>query len=81
MLISVGEIIKLANDSKYVGDVSANLNLKLTSSRDTILKSAEVFEQRDMSKVFSCLRTVVERVDNYMETKRKLTFSGHHMAQ
>ena len=41
-------MIKQADEVKYVGDLAANVNLRLTMSKDTILNSAKVFEERDL---------------------------------
>ena len=58
-------MIKQADEVKYVSDVSANMNLRLATSRDSILNSAKVFEERNLSKVHSAFAQIVNRVESF----------------
>ena len=44
--LRVGEMIKQCDEVKYVNDISANVELCLTTSRETILNSAKLFEEK-----------------------------------
>lgn len=48
-------MIKQADEVKYVCDLSANISLKLATSKDVILKSAKVYEERDLAQIYSCI--------------------------
>lgn len=65
---------------KYVGDLASNVNLHLTKSKNAIFKSAKVFEERDVATIYSALNQVVNRVDSFMETKRKNTIKENFLA-
>ena len=51
LLTTVGEIIKQADEVKFVGDLSCNLNVQLTQTADNILESARIFEERDIQSL------------------------------
>ena len=55
LLPTVAEMIKQADEVKYVGDLVSNVNLHLTKSKKAILKSAKAFEERDMAQIFSVM--------------------------
>jgi len=67
LLPTVAELVKQADEVKYVGDLSSNLNLSLYNSKDIILESAKVFEERNFTQVFSCMKRIVGKVDSYMD--------------
>ena len=74
-------MIKQADEVKYVGDLAANVNLRLHSARDAILQSAKVYEERDVASIASAFGVVVNRVDGFMEAKRKNTLTEGRLAQ
>ena len=74
-------MIKQADEVKYVGDLAANVNLRLHSARDAILQSAKVYEERDVASIASAFNVVVNRVDGFMEAKRKNTLTEGRLAQ
>jgi len=45
----VAEIIKQADEVKYIGDMIANVELKLSTSKSKILEASKVFDDRDIS--------------------------------
>ena len=51
LLPTVAEMIKQADEVKYVNDVTANVNLRLANSKEAILASTRVYEERNLSKV------------------------------
>jgi len=63
----VAEIIKQADESKYVNDLSNSIMLHMYNSKDAMLKSTEAFESRDFQKIYTCMSQIQNRVDNYME--------------
>ena len=74
LLPTVAEMIKHADEIKYTSDVFANMNLKLAFSRDSIISSAKVYEERNLSKVHSALQQVVNRVDSFVKQKQQNSF-------
>ena len=70
MLPTVAEMIKQADEVKYVQDVSANMNLRLATSRDSILNSAKVYEERNLSKVHTAFAAIVNRIDTFSKQKQ-----------
>ena len=70
---TMAEIIAQADEVQTVQSLSDNLYLQLDRSRDTIVKSAEQFEARQFQKICSCMSQIVNKVDSYMDTKRKNT--------
>lgn len=73
LLPTVGEMIKQADDVKYVNDVSANMSLQLAVTRDSILNSAKVYEERNLSKVHAAMAQIVNKVENFSKLKQKNT--------
>ena len=73
-------MIKQADEVKYVNDISANMNLRLATSRDSILNSAKVYEERNLSKVHSAFAQIVNRVENFSKQKQLNTIKEHQLA-
>ena len=48
-------MIKQADEVKYVGDVSANVRLCLTTSKDSIHESTKLFEEKNMAPIHAAL--------------------------
>ena len=70
LLPTVAEMIKQADDVKYVNDISANMNLQLAITRDSIINSAKVYEERNLTKVHAAFQQIVNRVDNFAKQKQ-----------
>ena len=51
LLPTVAEMIKQADEVKYVGDLSCNMNLQLYSAKDRITRSTKEFEERDVAAI------------------------------
>jgi hypothetical protein len=51
----VAEMIKQADEVKYVGDISSNVNLSLAQSRESILNSTKMFEERNMAGIHAAM--------------------------
>ena len=81
LLPAVAEMIKQADEVKYVSDVSANMLVSLATSRDQILNSAKIYEERDISTVHAALLQVVNRVDNFSKHKQKHTMRDYISTQ
>jgi len=69
LLPSVGEMIKQCNEVKIVSDISANVNLHLTTSKDSILESAKIYEERDITQIHQAFQMIVNRVDSFSKQK------------
>ena len=63
-----------------MGDLASNVNLHIQRSKEAIFTSAKIFEERDMSSIYSAINQVVKRVDSFMETKRKNTLKENFLA-
>ena len=57
------------------------MNLRLATSRDSILNSAKVYEERNLSKVHSAFAQIVNRVENFSKQKQLNTIKEHQLAQ
>ncbi len=49
LLPTIAEMIKQCDEVKIVSDVSANVNLHLFTSKEKILNSAKIYEERDVA--------------------------------
>ena len=67
LLPTVAEMIKQADEVKYVGDLSSNISLKLHSAKDRIARSTKEFEERDVAAIHSAMGHVVNQIDAFME--------------
>ena len=76
----VAEIIKQADEFKYIGDMAQNMNLHLTQTKDKLLGSAKVFEERDVGQIHRAFGFVMHRLDNYMQRKRENTIKENQLA-
>ena len=52
---TVAEIIKQADEVKYVLDLSNSITLHMYNSKEAMLKSTEAFESRDFAKIHSVM--------------------------
>ena len=77
MLPTVAEMIKQADEVKYVGDVSANVRLCLTTSKDSIHESTKLFEEKNMAPIHAALLQIVNRVEGFAKTKQTNTIKEH----
>ena len=66
-------MIKQADDVKYINDVSANMSLQLAVTRDSILNSAKIYEERNLTKVHAAMSQIVNKVDNFSKKKQQNT--------
>ena len=80
LLPTVAEMIKQADEVKYVGDLASNVHLHLHRSKEAIFGAAKVFEERDVATIYSALNCVVNRMDSFMEQKRKNTLKENFLS-
>lgn len=71
LLPTVAEMIRQADEVKYVSDVSANMNLRLATSKDTILESSKVFEEKNISTLHDSIRQISNRVENISKQRQQ----------
>ena len=64
-----------------MGDLAANVNLKLHESRAKVLSATKEYEGRDMYSIHSALHQIVNRVDSFMEKKRRSTLEETSIAE
>ena len=81
LLPSVAEMIKQADEVKYVGDISANLNLCLAQSKESILNSSKIFEERNMAGIHAAMQHVLNRVDAFSKQKQANTIKENLLSQ
>jgi len=62
-------MIKQADQVKYVSDVAANMNLRLATSKDVILNSSKVYEERNLTTLHATVAQIVTRLDNFSKKK------------
>lgn len=79
LLPTVAEMIKQADEVKYVGDLASNMHLRLSKSKEQILDSTKMFEERDMAMIFSAMTQVVKKVDKFVDQKRKNTLKENFL--
>ena len=80
LLPTVAEMIRQVDAVKYVQDISANMNLRLTRSKESILNSAKVYEERNMSQIHASFAQIVHRLDNFSKQKQLNTFKENQLA-
>ena len=80
LLPTVAEMIRQVDAVKYVQDISANMNLRLTRSKESILNSAKVYEERNMSQIHASFAQIVHRLDNFSKQKQSNTFKENQLA-
>ena len=66
-------MIKQADEVKYVGDLAANVSVRLALSKEAIINSTKVYEERDVHSIYTAVTQILNRVDGFMEAKRKNT--------
>ena len=64
-----------------MGDLAANVNLKLHELRAKVLSATKEYEGRDMYSIHSALHQIVNRVDSFMEKKRRSTLEETTIAE
>lgn len=64
-----------------MGDLAANVNLKLHESKEKVLSATKEYEGRDMYSIHSALHQIVNRVDSFMEKKRRSTLEETTIAE
>ena len=64
-----------------MGDLAANVNLKLHESKAKVLSATKEYEGRDMYSIHSALHQIVNRVDSFMEKKRRSTLEETAIAE
>lgn len=65
LLPTMAEIIKQADQTKYVNDVCENINLKLVQSKESIFESSKVFDERNLTGIHAAFQQIVNRVENF----------------
>ena len=57
------------------------MNLALTQSRESILNSAKVYEERNMTALHATILQIYNRVDNFSKAKQQNTLKENMIAQ
>jgi len=81
LLPTVAEMIRQADEQKYITDISANLNLHLFQSKEQIYSSARLLEDKNVGQIHSAMKAVVNRIDSFAKTKQANTIKEHMINQ
>lgn len=73
LLSTVAEMIKQADESKYVSDVSANMSMRLALSKKAIEDQTKEFESRDFKEIHGAFAQIRNKIDNFRERKQAMT--------
>ena len=53
-----------------MNDVCQNIKLKLAGSKESILNSAKVYEERNLTGIHASFLQIVNRVENYSKQRQ-----------
>lgn len=76
----VAEMIKQADEIKYIGDVVQNMSLHLSLTKQKMLESTRIFEERDVASIHTALGQVHSRMDGYMQKRRQNVLKESQLA-